>query len=48
VSEVTDSKKDTEEDAKEATATEDELDAEAYIGEPMDAHYLERLSEEAS
>jgi hypothetical protein len=31
----------------EATAPEDELDGEAYIGAPLDARYLERLSEEA-
>jgi hypothetical protein len=43
VSDVTDTKA----DDKETTEPEDELDGEAYIGEPMDALYLERLSEEA-
>jgi hypothetical protein len=44
VSDVTD----TEGVGEETTAAEDELDGEAYIGEPLDAHYLERLSEEAN
>ena len=44
MSDVTDSNDKDE----QATEPEDELDSEAYIGEPMDARYLERLSEEAN
>jgi hypothetical protein len=31
----------------EATEPEGDEDADTYIGEPLDAQYLERLSEEA-